>query len=48
MNTGTNRSGFPQWTFKENSFFDKIAVWIDKTFYGSPYNLTTEKSLSTT
>lgn len=34
---------FPQWPVKENSIFDKIAKWIDKTFFGSQYNLTTEK-----
>lgn len=39
----TNNSKFPQWSFNENSVFDKCAKWIDKTFFGSDYNLTTEK-----
>lgn len=33
----------PQWPFKENSLFDKLAVWIEKTFFGSSYNPTPEK-----
>ena len=32
-----------QWPVKDNSIFDKIAKWIDKTFFGSEYNLTPEK-----
>ena len=31
--------------FNENSVFDKMASWIDKTFFGSEYNVTTEKMM---
>ena len=32
-------------TKNENSIFDKMASWIDKTFFGSEYNVTTEKMM---
>lgn len=43
MNPDSSKPIFPQWFFKENSLFDKLAVWIEKTFFESSYSPTPEK-----
>lgn len=34
-----------QWSFKENSIFDKVASRLDKIFFGSEYSVSTEKTM---
>lgn len=36
---------FPQWPVNRNFIFDMTANWIDKTFFGSEYSPTPEKTL---
>lgn len=43
MNPDSSKPIFPQWSFKENSLFDKLAVWTEKTFFDSSYSPTPEK-----
>lgn len=36
---------FPQWAVNRNFLFDMTANWIDKTFFGSKYSPTPEKTM---
>lgn len=36
---------FPQWPVNQNFIFDMTASWLDKTFFGSEYSPTPEKTL---
>lgn len=36
---------FPQWPVNQNFIFDMTANWIDKTFFGSKYSPTPEKTM---